>query len=297
MTNRRLEAKTGKVSSLVVKVPCRGARLAQRIRTARPVALLALVLVLVGSSSGCDPEEVVVGEWPCASAPLMDAGGAGGEAPATTLPIEVPWSTSFEDGFCGYTTARGFCYGAPGTAYAFSRERAHSGRVAAAFRVSTEDGEQQTRCVREGILPSEAYYGAWFSVPNATVSANWNLMHFQGYKNDGLQGLWDVSLDNTDDGELFLYVYDFVHKTARKRSVPVPVAPDTWFHVVFYLRRAADATGEIALFQDGRELLRASDIVTDDSSWGQWYVGSFAGALTPPDITVYVDDVTIDTKP
>lgn len=273
----------------------RGGR--SRARFGRAALSLGLFAgVVLGVGSGCE-SDVVAGDWPCASAPLDEAGGAGGEAPATTVPIGVPWSTSFEDAFCGYSAARGFCYGSTGTAYESSRVKAHSGRRAAAFRVSTENGEEETRCVREGILPDEAYYGAWFYVPAAIVTANWNLMHFQGFRNDRLYGLWDVSLRNTDDGELYLYVYDFIRRRAHRRPVPVRVMPESWFRVVFYLRRAADATGEIALFQDGQELLRVGGIVTDDSSWGQWYVGSFAGSVTPPDVTVYVDDVTIDTKP
>ena len=34
-------------------------------------------------------------------------------------------------------------------------------------------------------------------------------------------------------------------------------------------------------------------LVTDDTDWGQWYVGNLADALVPPASTVYVDDVTI----
>jgi hypothetical protein len=237
---------------------------------------------------------VVVGDWPCALAP--QAGGQGGEAPATTLPIAVPWSTSFEDGFCGYSVARGFCYGDEGTSYELAGVPAHSGRRAAAFKVSTAKGEEESRCVREGTLPLEAYYGAWYFLPTATVTSNWNLMHFRGWRADKLQGLWDVSVGSTDRGELFLYLYDFLNNRTRTRAVPLVVAPGTWVHIVFYLRRAADASGEVALFQDGQEVLRYTNLETDDSSWGQWYVGSLAYSVTPPDITVYVDDVTIDSK-
>ena len=34
-------------------------------------------------------------------------------------------------------------------------------------------------------------------------------------------------------------------------------------------------------------------LVTDNTDFGQWYVGNFADALTPPGSTLYVDDVTI----
>jgi hypothetical protein len=260
--------------------------------TTLAMAFVGLLFATLGG--GCE-SEVVVGDWPCGSAPYPEAAGAAGEAATATLPVEVPWSTGFEDGFCGYSAVSGYCYGDPGTSRGFSVQ-AHSGRHAAAFRVSTTAGEQESRCVRQGVLPKEAYYGAWFYLPKATVLANWNLMHFRGWKSDQLLGLWDVSVDSTDDGQLFLYLYDFLNKTPRRRDVPIELTPGTWTHIVFYLRRAADMTGEVALFQDGREVLRYPKIVTDDSSWGQWYVGSLAVALTPPDAIVYVDDVTIDTK-
>jgi len=56
---------------------------------------------------------------------------------------------------------------------------------------------------------------------------------------------------------------------------------------------AADATGAVALYQDGEELLEVTNLITDDSTWGQWYVGNLATGLRPADSKLYVDDVTI----
>jgi hypothetical protein len=39
--------------------------------------------------------------------------------------------------------------------------------------------------------------------------------------------------------------------------------------------------------------LDLTGIATDDSRWGEWFVGNFATALSPASSTVYVDDVTI----
>lgn len=260
---------------------------------------LVTAIVLTSFSSACDPE-VTVGEWPCGRATLEQANAEAG-APGTSVPIEAPWSTSFEAGFCEYTAARGFCYADADTTdgnadawYRITAEKAHSGRVSAAFHVNTDGEGRQSRCVREGILPTEAYYGAWFWVPSVESAANWNLMHFRG--GDDLHGLWDVSLGRNSSGGLYLYVYDFLHTTQRMRDGNRLVPIGSWFHVQFFLRRAADDTGEIALYQDGQLLLRRTNIATDDSSWGQWYVGSLARTLSPPDAIVYVDDVTIDTK-
>jgi hypothetical protein len=62
------------------------------------------------------------------------------------------------------------------------------------------------------------------------------------------------------------------------------------------LRRAADGTGEFTLYRDGQVVLDLNALSTDDSLWGQWFVGNYATALSPGASTVYVDDVTIDTS-
>jgi hypothetical protein len=266
----------------------------------RPRLALLLLLALAYPTSACEPE-VVVGDWPCATASLERANGEAGAA-GTSLPVELPWSTSFEEGFCGYSDVRGFCYAdadpddeADDAWYKISSAQAHSGRASAAFRISTAGAGQQSRCVREGILPSEAYYGAWFLIPESVDRAvNWNLMHFRG--GDDLHGLWDVTVGRAADGGLFLYVFDFLHQTMRMREGAPRLPVGEWFRVVFFLRRAADDTGEVRLYQDDQLLLRLTNIATDDSSWGQWYSGNFANALSPSDATIYMDDVTIDSK-
>ena len=47
------------------------------------------------------------------------------------------------------------------------------------------------------------------------------------------------------------------------------------------MKSAIDATGTLALYQDGEELLRVTDVVTNDTPFSQWYVGNFAGNIPP----------------
>jgi hypothetical protein len=238
---------------------------------------------------GCQ-QDLNVGEWMCAS---NDADAAPAD---TSNPIAVPWSTGFEAQFCDYTALAGFCYAEPLASYTIVTSPVHSGRSAAAFRVEAGNSRgHQTRCVRQGSLPTAAYYGAWYFVPELVTNSDlWNLIHFEG--NDGSgphHGLWDISLVNGTGGALEVVVYDFLNGRVRRPATPKPIPIGSWFHLELYLKRAADATGEVALYQDGQQLVRAENIVTDDSSWGQWYVGNLASALTPSDSTLYVDDVTI----
>jgi len=142
-------------------------------------------------------------------------------------------------------------------------------------------------------------YGAWFYIPSLAENAgNWNLMHFQGGQEPPvLHNLWDVSLGSADDGSLYLYALDFLGGAFRVPDAPPPVPIGSWFHVEFRLRRAADATGEVALYQDGALILELTGVITDDSVFGQWYIGNLADALTPQDSTIYVDDATIRAAP
>jgi hypothetical protein len=131
----------------------------------------------------------------------------------------------------------------------------------------------------------------------AQNTGNWNLFHFRDANAPPpAPGLWDVSLGNTDDGNLVLYLFDFLNGggvTFPTGATRVPIA--TWFHVRFRLRRATDATGEVQLYQGDDLVLSLANVITDPSESAVWFVGNLADALTPPASTVYVDDVSVTT--
>lgn len=251
-------------------------------------------LLLAVLPCACEPE-LVVGKWAC---PPPDAD----QAPANPDKVlDAPWATGFENGFCDYTRAGGICYTSPDASYQIVDEPVHSGDHAAAFFVTSDPAKRgtQTRCFREGALPRDALYGAWFYVPSrAANNGNWNLVHFQGGTAGGaLHGLWDVSLRSADDGKLFVYLFDFLRGAIRMPNAAPEVPIGAWFHLEFRLRRASDATGEVALYQDGALVFERKATATDDTDFGQWYVGNYADALTPSDSTLYVDDVTVRVAP
>jgi hypothetical protein len=226
------------------------------------------------------------------------ARGTDGRLPFNDGPLVVPWSTGFEDGFCGYEDGAGFCFADPDSTRRVVTSPVHSGAFAAAFEMPANgaSGSRQTRCIREGELPAEAYYGAWYYVPSdLTAAHSWNLFHFQGGEaGQFLSGLWDVSMDD-GSGVLTAFIFDAVNKRRYDQTAAIPIPKDRWFQLEFYLKRAPDTSGELALYQDGQEVIRRAGIITDDSPFGQWYVGSFAGALAPIPSTssVYVDDVSV----
>lgn len=253
-----------------------------------------LALLLASQWVGCEPE-LDVGSWRCGAAPLFIPPDGSPIVPGRDLPVTLEWSTSFEDGFCGYSKVTGFCYSDPDATYRLVEFPAHSGRRAAAFDITTE-GEKngaQTRCVREGLLPEEAVYSAWFYIPAGTTNnGNWNLMHFQGSTEGQLHGLWDVSVA-TNDGVLRPFIRGFMGVGVVDAAEDVTLPTDTWFELHFRLRRDPTPEGYVGLYLNRELIVEITDVITDDSEWGQWYVGNLASDLNPPQSTIYIDDVAI----
>jgi len=224
--------------------------------------------------------------------------GGGPEDMSDDAPLTAPWTTSFETGFCSYNYG-GFCYSDAHSSYRIVTSPVRSGSFAAAFdmRPSSADGARQTRCVRQGVLPAEAYYGAWYYVPSDLTGAHtWNLFHFQGGPRGAfLRGLWDVTMTDDAGNGYVAFIFDTVRGRVYAQTAPKPIPRDRWFQLEFYLKRAADATGEVALYQDGEEVVRRTGIATDDTPYGEWYVGNYAAMLEslPATVSVYVDDVTV----
>jgi hypothetical protein len=219
------------------------------------------------------------------------------------MTIPVPWSTGFEDGFCGYYVAGGRCYSHDGdgsASFEVAQTPVHGGHYAAAFGVTASD-DAHSRCYLEGKLPKAAYYGAWYYIPAVSKNTGlWNLFHFQVHRqsntSDSLTNFWDISLENDDTGGLRLYVWGPSSLGASKVQGDIPSVPiGEWFHIEMYLKLATDNSGEVAVYQNGARYLRGTGIQTDftDSEWAQWYVGNLATKLDPAQSILYVDDVSV----
>jgi hypothetical protein len=249
-----------------------------------------VALLLVGGLNACQPQ-LDIGAWTCA------ADSRPREPPDGSAPVASPWSSGFEDGFCDFTELGGFCYTDATSANEIVTSPVHSGRYAAAFTVQSDaNGGSQTRCVRQGELPTAAYYGAWYYVPEPTTpTANWNLFHFRsGEDLSATRGVLDVSLI-AEDQDLHLAVFGMGHERIGESMHSASVPIGSWFHVQVYLKRGDGMTGEVALYQDGQQVFDVTDLPNDASALSQWYVGNLADDLTPSASTVYVDDVTLSS--
>lgn len=258
------------------------------MRTLTPFCALGFAAAL----SACEPD-LVVATRTCFHD--VDASSQADPGAPADVAVPVPWATGFEDGFCGYRDAGGYCKVNSEAMHDVVTDPTHAGRWAAAFSVVGNDASDalQARCVLRGTLPERARYGAWFYFPSYVENdADWNLFHFEGWDGDTSHKLWDVSVA-TAGGKLKLYLFDFLAGRQRPATRDLAITIQQWVHIEFELVRSAQAMGEVTLYQDDQLLLQVPNIVSDDSERAEWFVGNLADALVPPNSTIYVDDVTV----
>ncbi|HKO48768.1 MAG TPA: hypothetical protein VJV79_13645 [Polyangiaceae bacterium] len=269
----------------------------------RVLAMVPATFAIAWLALACEPT-VVIGS--CSESPAADAGMGDASSSAGEDAVAVPWSTGFEDGLCGYHSARGYCYARHGASIEIVETplaRAGStGKFVAAFTVNADDttaDRSQARCVQQGVMPKSAVYGAWYFIPAlATSDGNWNLFHFLGRTSEAdSHALWDISLKNNSDGQLELSVFNFLTGTHPPLTGVGPIPIGRWFQIEIRIVRSALPNGEVTVQQDGVTALHLTKLITDDTQWGQWYVGNFVKKLEPASSTVYVDDVSIREAP
>jgi hypothetical protein len=251
-------------------------------------------LTIAGAALCACSSEVVIATWQCRPSTSYEPADLGSNDAGVQL--VTPWKTSFEQGFCDYRENYGSCYRSQDASFKIVDGPAHTGKYAAAFSVHTDGSGEQARCHLDGEFPAQAYFGAWYYIPDKlTNTGNWNLIHFQGGSPSSLHNLWDISLINdSESGDLRLTVFCQVPKSSPPpMSEPPPVPIRSWFHIEMFLKRSADTSGEIQVFQDGQSIYHANGLITDDTTYGQWYVGNWANDLAPSESTLYVDDVSM----
>ena len=215
---------------------------------------------------------------------------------------DVLWSSRFEGGSFAEWTSLPFGFGnfsatAP-NAIEVSNERAHQGTYAAKLTASGTATNTQgigSSLVQNGGLPTEAYYSAWYYLPQSvTVAYYWVIMKFRAaLGNPPTQNeLFDVNLTNPSAGKMSLRVYDH-----RSRDLPLDVPEPVvtvgaWFQLEAFYRDASDATGRFTIWLDGQQILDLQG-ATGLTSWVAWDVVSVGEALFPEPAILYVDDCAI----
>jgi hypothetical protein len=280
----------------------------------RALARGALVLAL----AACDPT-IHLGAEAVDEAGASDARSSfdGSSEDASLLvdgtgPVDgsasVIWSSSFENGtFSEWDgDGQGKEFFSANTSLSVSTEQAHSGTQSAKLTIDPNNGIVEDIYLFRGIAGApaanaEAYYGAWFFIPQRYVEPfYWNIFHFldgASVDRDSLGSIWDVDLrSSTDTGELVPYVYDYLGRLQRTEDTPRAVPIGKWFHLEVLVRLAADDTGRFAIWQDGVLVFDVENVMTSMTPWIQWAVGSTSTDLMPSPADLYIDDVTLSSS-
>jgi hypothetical protein len=169
--------------------------------------------------------------------------------------------------------------------------------------------------VRDGNQPTEAYYSAWYYLPQSiSVGLYWVIMKFRYHSvaGDPTTGaeLFDVNLSSQKSGEMSLRVYDHGAGSAGSagsdggagsgghdlpllstvKATPKISVGKEWFQIEVFYRNAAD--GRFTLWLDGQEIIDTSESTGSDG-WLAWDVVSVGYNLSPEPAVLYVDDCAI----
>lgn len=66
-----------------------------------------------------------------------------------------------------------------------------------------------------------------------------------------------------------------------------------WFQIETYYRNAADGTGRVTTWLDGRQLVDLQGQTTSPTAWVEWDVVNVGKTLNPSTETLFVDDCAI----
>jgi hypothetical protein len=216
---------------------------------------------------------------------------------------DLLWTSRFESGiFDEWTSLPGGSTwtSSPANFIATSGEHVHAGSYAAKLTITTpSDGSRAiSSLMREGGLPDEAYYSAWYYLPQKeSVGAYWVLMKFRRRTNvtdaNTVAELFDIDLKSLSSGEMALRIYDHTLPGDAAMLVVDPVVPvGNWFQLEAFYRNASDATGRLTLWLDGKLI---ADVVkaTGTPGWVAWELSNIGESLTPQTVSLYVDDCAI----
>jgi len=229
------------------------------------------------------------------------ATGAGGQAGSSS----VIWRSGLELSDLSEWTADGqgenYRSSEPSTP-SVSSDHAHGGSQSLKVSITVANGMTSVNYMyRQAATPTEAYYSAWFLIPRSyTVKDWWNIVHFVGSQSgDGRNevGLWDLDLRSAADGSLALYVWDFEHSKQFDPPTPHAFPIGVWVKIEVLFRKASDASGRFAVYQDGALLVDLTGVRTAPNDWLRWAVGSASANIVPSPAELYIDDAAISTTP
>jgi hypothetical protein len=225
-----------------------------------------------------------------------DGGGGGSDGGGG----EILWQATFEPGDLSewLGDGHGGVYMDPrATTPAVSQDEAHRGQHSGVATFAPMGLTSWSYLYREQPSPPEAFYGAWFFIPANLEVGSWLSLHHFGYHptagSPDTSPVWDFHVYPTAGGTLAARLYEAATFRNVEQVNPVPVPVGSWVHFEIFLRKAADATGHLTVWQDGVQILDLANALTAPTEWVQWDVGGASNDITPSPASVYLDDATI----
>jgi len=256
----------------------------------------------------------------------------------------ILWSTDLESGDLSawsrpkFRHAGSGIYNSPDATAAATRNTAHSGEWSVMANINGAKRGKQTRAVRllawtnkawdngGKFFPTKAYYSTWIYFPHnydprkqrdwgAGDSGWWNVFQFKGPdENNKSQPLWVLNVDVNEqivNGEkrdsMVFRLYSSLNSPASyQQKAPLAIPIGKWVHVEAYYHAAMGKHGAITIYQDGRQILNATDVVTSlggsegDNPHVHWGIGNYTNHIDGDPAgegkaTIYFDDVVVST--
>ena len=248
----------------------------------RSAASLAAVLAAALAGAGCDPHVNL---------------GSIGDGSASLL-----WKATFEPGDLSEWTGdgQGGIFGEnEASPPSVVSSPVHRGSKAGVFAITPVGGMLSINyAFRNQLAVPAAYYSAWFFVPSTVAVGSYlSLVHFRGLQADGktVYAIWDVNLTPLGDGTVAAQLFDYVRSIDTPQPVNVRFPFDRWVQLEVFFSKATDATGRLAIWQDGTLILDHPGVATVANDWLQWQVGAASTDLlaTKLPAQIYVDDAAI----
>jgi hypothetical protein len=196
-------------------------------------------------------------------------------------------------------SAGGLVPGSSGSSAELSNREAHGGAQSLLLVTPASGEDSGARLYRSVPLASEAYYSAWYLIPESYVTRSYfTIMKFHS-QDPGDELLHDRGIDinvrDLSDGRYVLYVLH--HDGAFLQpplALPTPIVPvGRWFHVEVFFRATLDATGRISVWLDGRPVydLGARPTLVREAAY--FSVCNLLREAEPPSVELFVDDVAV----
>jgi hypothetical protein len=213
-------------------------------------------------------------------------------------PADILWSADHSTGDLSQwslNSGGGVFNSAGGTAQA-STDVAHSGTHSAKLTISNVKGDQGTRLFRwrESQSNKELYYSVYLYFPQRYSRPNWwNVFQFKSKTATNNDPFFLLEVGNRPNGNMYIYMYDWQERKSYQQSaVDIPVGK--WVHIEVFYRSSGTTDGQIIVWQDGVEILKASGVRTrypDGDT--QWSVNNYSDAISPDPAYIYADDAMI----